>query len=107
MHRTSARRAGSRIVVSPGPGTPEDEGLAYIAVNGSRPWDLQVHEPRFYDRGLQQAALGLGQSYMDGWWDCEQLDEFFFCFWFFAVIFRHVITLDESISQTTYKNVSD
>jgi cyclopropane-fatty-acyl-phospholipid synthase len=50
--------------------------LAGIAVNGSRPWDIQVHEARFYDRVLQQATLGLGEAYMDGWWDCEAIDQF-------------------------------
>ena len=50
--------------------------LAGIEVNGSRPWDIQVHEPRLYDRVLQQATLGLGEAYMDGWWDCEAIDQF-------------------------------
>ena len=50
--------------------------LADVTVGGSRPWDIQVHEPRFYDRVLQQATLGLGEAYMDGWWDCEALDQF-------------------------------
>ena len=27
--------------------------LAGIEVNGSHPWDIQVHEPRLYDRVLQ------------------------------------------------------
>ncbi len=27
---------------------------------------------------MAQGSLGLGESYMDGWWDCEQLDQFFF-----------------------------
>jgi cyclopropane-fatty-acyl-phospholipid synthase len=27
---------------------------------------------------MAQGALGLGESYMDGWWDCERLDEFFY-----------------------------
>lgn len=49
--------------------------LADIEVNGSNPWDIQVHNPRFYDRVLREATLGLGESYMDGWWDCEALDE--------------------------------
>jgi cyclopropane-fatty-acyl-phospholipid synthase len=26
---------------------------------------------------LQEGSLGLGESYMDGWWDCERLDIFF------------------------------
>jgi cyclopropane-fatty-acyl-phospholipid synthase len=50
--------------------------LAGIEVNGSHPWDIQVHEPRLYDRVLQQATLGLGEAYMDGWWDCEAIDQF-------------------------------
>mgnify|MGYP001108056759 CR=1 FL=1 len=50
--------------------------LAEIEVKGSRPWDIQVHNPRFYDRVLQHATLGLGEAYMDGWWDCEAIDQF-------------------------------
>ncbi|MGH8354315.1 MAG: class I SAM-dependent methyltransferase, partial [Pseudomonas sp.] len=49
---------------------------ADISVNGSRPWDLQVHDPRLYERILGQGTLGLGEAYLDGWWDCPKLDEF-------------------------------
>jgi cyclopropane-fatty-acyl-phospholipid synthase len=51
---------------------------AGIAINGSRPWDMQVHDPRLYDRVLRQATLGLGEAYMDGWWDCEAIDQFIY-----------------------------
>ncbi len=47
-----------------------------IQVNGSRPFDIQIHNELFYSRVLSGAALGLGESYMDGWWDCEALDQF-------------------------------
>jgi cyclopropane-fatty-acyl-phospholipid synthase len=50
--------------------------LAGIEVNGGNPWDIQVHDPRFYDRVLNETSLGLGESYMDGWWDVERIDEF-------------------------------
>ena len=50
---------------------------AGIEENGPQPWDIQVHNPRLYWRILVQGSLGLGESYMDGWWDCEALDEFF------------------------------
>jgi len=50
---------------------------AEIEINGARPFDIQVHNPAFYRRVLAEEALGLGESYMDGWWDCEALDEFF------------------------------
>ena len=51
---------------------------AGITVNGSRPWDIRVLDDRFYRRVLAEAHLGIGESYMDGWWECEALDEFFF-----------------------------
>lgn len=49
---------------------------ADIEVNGSRPWDIQVHDRRFYDKVVQSPHLGLGEGYMDGWWDCAAIDEF-------------------------------
>ncbi len=48
---------------------------ADVRIDGSRPWDLQIHDPRFFRRVLAETSLGLGESYMDGWWDCERLDE--------------------------------
>ncbi|MBD1396624.1 cyclopropane fatty acyl phospholipid synthase [Pontibacter sp. JH31] len=51
---------------------------ANIKVNGPDPWDLQVHDGRFFKRVLTQGSLGLGESYMEGWWDCERIDEFVF-----------------------------
>ncbi len=50
---------------------------ADITINGSRPWDIQVKKPDFFKRVLQEGSLGLGESYMEGWWDCERLDMFF------------------------------
>ncbi|MDV7024133.1 cyclopropane fatty acyl phospholipid synthase [Atlantibacter subterraneus] len=50
---------------------------AGVAINGPSPADLQVKNPDFYKRVLQQGSLGLGESYMDGWWECERLDQFF------------------------------
>ncbi len=50
---------------------------AGIRINGNNPWDIQVHDERLYARVLQQGSLGLGESYMDKWWDAESLDEFF------------------------------
>ncbi|MBA1145667.1 cyclopropane fatty acyl phospholipid synthase [Ectothiorhodospiraceae bacterium WFHF3C12] len=50
---------------------------ADIRINGDRPWDLQLHNPATIDRALAYGNLGLGEAYMDGWWDAEQLDEFF------------------------------
>lgn len=51
--------------------------LADIRLNGSRLWDIQVRRPAMYRRILTQWSLGFGESYVDGDWDCAQLDELF------------------------------
>jgi cyclopropane-fatty-acyl-phospholipid synthase len=48
---------------------------ADVEVDGPRAWDVQVHDERFFPRVLADGTLGFGESYMDGWWDCEALDE--------------------------------
>ncbi len=50
---------------------------ADVEINGSRPWDLIVHDERFYNRLFRDGTLGFGESYMDGWWDSQQLDVLF------------------------------
>lgn len=49
-----------------------------VEIGGGRPWDVQVHNESLYGRVLSQGTLGLGESYMDGWWDAEALDQFLF-----------------------------
>jgi cyclopropane-fatty-acyl-phospholipid synthase len=48
-----------------------------IRINGGNPWDIQLHRAGVPERAFAQANLGLGEAYMDGDWDAEQLDEFF------------------------------
>lgn len=48
--------------------------LADIKIDGNRPFDIQVHDDRFYGKVLRLRELGLGEAYMDGWWDCKQID---------------------------------
>jgi cyclopropane-fatty-acyl-phospholipid synthase len=62
---------------------------AGITINGIHDYDIQVHNENFYGRVLQQGALGLGESYMDGWWDCPKLDQFFHKL-FIADLEKHV-----------------
>jgi cyclopropane-fatty-acyl-phospholipid synthase len=50
---------------------------ADIEINGSRPWDIQIHNEGLYGRVMKHGSLGLGEAYMDGWWDAKKLDEFF------------------------------
>ncbi|NIC04354.1 cyclopropane fatty acyl phospholipid synthase [Billgrantia bachuensis] len=46
-----------------------------VTLNGEAPWDPQIYHPDFCSRILRQGSLGLGESFMDGWWECEQIDE--------------------------------
>lgn len=52
--------------------------LANVGVDGENPWDIQVHNPEFFKRVIGQGSLGLGESYMDNWWNAEALDELFY-----------------------------
>jgi cyclopropane-fatty-acyl-phospholipid synthase len=49
---------------------------AGIQINGPHPWDITVHNPDFFSRILKFGTLGLGESYVEGWWDCPQIDMF-------------------------------
>ena len=51
---------------------------AGITINGKNPWDIQVKNDQFFKRVLRHGSLGLGESYMDGWWHAHQLDAFFY-----------------------------
>jgi len=71
--RSQAGRAGA-------PGERTVAGFlatAGIEVDGSNPWDFRVHDARVFRRILSEGSLGLGESYMDGWWDARALDELF------------------------------
>lgn len=48
---------------------------ADVRMDGARPWDIRVNDERLFQRVLGHGSLGAGEAYMDGWWDCDQLDE--------------------------------
>ena len=47
---------------------------ADIHLNGSRAWDIQIKHPQTLQRLLSQGGSALGESYMDGWWECQAID---------------------------------
>jgi len=48
---------------------------AGIEIGGTRPWDVRVRDPRFFARLARNPGLQLGETYMDGLWDCDALDD--------------------------------
>jgi cyclopropane-fatty-acyl-phospholipid synthase len=67
---------------------------ADVLLNGDRPWDIRVYNEAFYPRVLAHGSLGLGESFMDGWWEALALDKFLFRV-LRAQVDRHVRTLDD------------
>ncbi len=51
---------------------------AGIRPNGPAPYEPQIHDPHFYSRVAVHGSLGLGETYMDKWWDARDLDGFLF-----------------------------
>ena len=41
-------------------------GMADVQVNGPHPWDPQVHDPRLYNRIIQEVSLGFGEACLAG-----------------------------------------
>lgn len=46
-----------------------------VELNGARPTDIRVNDDRLFDRVLREGSLGFGEAYMEGWWECDALDE--------------------------------
>ena len=46
-----------------------------IRINGDRPWDVQVHDERFYSAVLRGGSLAFGETYMAKWWDANDVPE--------------------------------
>jgi len=75
---------------------------ADIQPGGNRPWDIQLQEKGVFERVASRANLGLGEAYMDGHWDVEALDEFFFRL-LRAHLDRHVRPLPMIIQALRYR----
>lgn len=77
-HPPHGRRPPNAVPDDPARGAmAELLDLADVHVDGDRPWDMRINHPETAERILARGSLGLGESYMDGWWECERLDEFF------------------------------
>lgn len=51
---------------------------AGVSIGGEKPWDVRVHNEKLYARLLSGGSMAAGDSYVEGWWDVERLDEFFY-----------------------------
>lgn len=51
---------------------------AGVGTDVTGPSNMVVHNEWLYHRMVYDGTLGLGEAYMEGWWDCKRLDEFFY-----------------------------
>lgn len=51
--------------------------LAGIRLADKPPCNMCVHDERLYARVFAHGSLGLGEAYMDGWWDSDDLPDLF------------------------------
>ena len=68
------------LVAAETPGFKDFQDLldpAGIQLNGSGDCDIRVHNPDLFRCVIRNGTLGLGEAYMDGWWDCDRIDELF------------------------------
>ena len=49
-----------------------------IQINGKKEGDIQVYNDELYSQVLKDGSLGLGESYMEGFWDSNNLDVFIY-----------------------------
>ena len=47
-----------------------------VKINGDRPWDIQVNNDAFYEQVVYRGTLGLGESYVENHWNCDDIAEF-------------------------------
>ena len=71
----TARRLSPSFLVSRRRLVEDFLASADVRINGSRPWDIRVEDERFFARMLSDGAVGVGEAYMDGWWESDALDE--------------------------------
>ncbi len=77
---TTARRASRLFSRKPMPRSSSRARLqellshADIVIDGDRPWDPRVKDERFLDVAFA-GSLAIGEAYMDGLWECDDLAE--------------------------------
>jgi cyclopropane-fatty-acyl-phospholipid synthase len=72
--RRSLRRHVKALSTGPRRRVEQLLGECLVKVNGNEPCDIRVLNDDFYARVLADGSLGLGESYMDGWWTVQDLD---------------------------------
>ena len=77
-HKTMNQHFASTALISPSNAERTVArllSLIDVEIGGSRDWDVTVHDARVFQRVLAKGSLGVGEAYMDGWWDAPRVDQ--------------------------------
>ncbi len=70
-----ARKLGSSLDRNAEDVIREALARAGVTIGDDAPWDIQVRDARTYQRILRDGTIGVGESFTEGWWDCQALDQ--------------------------------
>ena len=73
---------------------------AGIQINGNKPTDIHIHNDQLFPRVLREGSLGLGEAYMDGWWDATHMDELITQV-FLSDIQKHLVTPQAALAYVS------
>lgn len=51
--------------------------LSGIHINGNRDTDITINNDAFLKQSIFNGSIGIGEAYMNNWWNCIRLDKFF------------------------------
>jgi len=78
-------------------------GIGKITLNGKNPWDIQIHNDReFYIRVSNNPSLGLGETYMEGHWDAEKLDDVLYHIFKYEVYKEYLNIVNRSVNYLLF-----
>lgn len=78
-----------------------------IVINGPNEWDPQVKDKdQFYNRILENPSLGIGECYVEGHWDCGDLEEFAYRIFLYEIIKEYMNPVNKFINFLLFKVVN-
>lgn len=78
-----------------------------MIINGPNAWDPQVKdEDQFYKRVIENPSLGIGECYVEGHWDCGDLEEFAYRIFYHEVIKEYMNPVNKLIQFLLFKVVN-
>ncbi len=78
--------------------------IGKIEINGKKPIDIQVHSERdFYIRVCNNPSLGLGETYMEGHWDVESLDDMLYHIFKYEVYKQYLNVINRAVNYLLFQ----